>query len=157
PDAQELRRRGAIALRELLTRLVDRRPVALFIDDLQWGDLDSASLLAELLRGPEAPALFLVLCYRREDASASPLLRALRPLGPAPRGRPPPRGLAVEPLEPAAARHLAATLLGREGAGSAEEAEAIARESRGSPLLLQELVREWVTFAGRDRRAHGLS
>lgn len=137
PDSQELRRRAFGALRELLARLADRRPLVLFIDDLQWGDVDSGMLLAEILRPPDAPALLLIASFRSEDAATSPFLRTLLP------------GLAsslethelvVGELSAADARRLALTLL-RDATTDTAQLEAITREARGSPFFVHELAR----------------
>jgi serine/threonine protein kinase len=141
PDSRELRRRAFAALRALLTRLAEAAPLVLAIDDLQWGDLDSAVLLRELVRPPDPPPLLLIACYRTEDAAASPILQALpssRDPGAHPDEVP---EIVVEELDREEARALArAVLRDREGA-SPELADAIARESGGNPFFLHELAR----------------
>jgi len=63
-EPSRMRRRGADALREMLSRISDRRPLLIVVDDLQWGDADSARLLADLVRGPDAPALCFIGALR---------------------------------------------------------------------------------------------
>ncbi|XXX78617.1 protein kinase [Sorangium sp. So ce134] len=147
PDARELRRRGFAALREILARIADRRPLVLFIDDLQWGDADSAALLTDLLREPDAPALLLLLCYRSEDAARSELVTRLLPPAPsdaadaADADAGDVRALAVGALTPEEGRALALTLLGG-GDRAAAQADAIAAEAEGNPFFVLELSRE---------------
>ncbi len=133
-EPQEVRRRALAALRELLGRMGDRRPLVLAIDDLQWGDLDSAALLADLLAPPDPPALLLIGCYRREDAESSPSLAAFARLARAVRWH----EVEVEPLDAEDLHELVRSLLGP-GAGS--HAEALARQSGGYPFFVHEQVR----------------
>jgi serine/threonine protein kinase len=141
PDPLELRRRGFAALRELLARLGDRTPLVLFIDDLQWGDLDSASLLNDLLRPPDPPVLLLLGCYRSEDATTSALVQEFHDARNGPDAGVDRCELAVEALSLPEAEALARILLGEDRSDARSHPAAIARESRGNPFFVAELVR----------------
>lgn len=145
-DPQEIRWRGFAALRELLTRLGDRCTLVVYVDDLQWGDLDSAALLTELLRPPNPPGLLLIVCCRDEDIDSLPLLGLL--LEPFRSGRlvDDVREIDVGPLSPADATRMALGLMSGTEAGARSAAERIAEESGGDPLFVAELV--WHFQAG---------
>jgi hypothetical protein len=136
-DPKESRRRAFAALRGLLGRLGERRRLVLCIDDLQWGDRDSGRLLRELMHPPSSPRLLLVGTYRSDEARDSPMLSLL--VDRAGRLRlPGARELRIEELTREQATALAEKLL---GSASSRLARAVARESRGNPFFVAELVR----------------
>jgi hypothetical protein len=130
-----LRQRGFGALRNLLARIAAHQPLVMAIDDVQWSDVDSAALIQELLRPPEAPVLLLLVCCRSEDA-ASPVLRRLF-------GETSQRAWSVVPLWPMDDDD-AQTLIGAlapPGSMTHDRAQRIAREAQGNPFLLEQLTR----------------
>jgi hypothetical protein len=147
-DAHELRRRGAAALRELLGRMASEQPVMLFIDDLQWGDADSAGLLRELLRAPAAPPLLFVGAYRSEARNGE-FVRAVRGL--AAESEIALQTLVLEVLQGDVTAELARRLLGDDR--DERVVATIARESSGMPLFVRELsaqARQGILGNGHD-------
>ena len=65
------------ALRELLTSIAARQTLVVYIDDLHWADADSAVLLEELLRPPQAPPILTIACLRTEEMASKPFLQTL--------------------------------------------------------------------------------
>jgi hypothetical protein len=138
-DQQESRRRAFQAWRTLLARIAARRTLILSIDDLQWGDRDSALGLAELLRPPDPPRLMILISYRSEYADKSECLErfqnTLADIGIAP------RVLEVGPLALEEAQELALSAIGRDDPPARALAGSIAKESGGNPYFIDELAR----------------
>jgi eukaryotic-like serine/threonine-protein kinase len=143
-DPHGVRRRAFGALRELLASLAQRQPTVVYIDDAHWGDADSAALLLDLVRPPNAPPLLLVMTYRGEEAETSSFLSEIRAHWPPAAEA---REIAVGPLDPEDARRLALALLVSEDPAAQATARAVARESQGSPFLVEELVRSYQSQA----------
>ncbi len=138
-DAQGVRHHAFGALRELLGSLARRRPLVLYIDDVQWGDVDSVALLQEAIRPPRAPPLLLLMTYREEDMATSPFLMEMNDRWPTAADV---RDVGVGRLDVDDAQRLALARMGPSDDPIAmRTARAVAREARGSPFLVEELVR----------------
>jgi serine/threonine protein kinase len=133
-DAHELRQRAFAALRELLGKLAHRRPLVITIDDFQWANVDSARLLTELLRPPDAPPLLVVVSHRDEELNES-LAALTAPEAVADRDI---RELHIGPLSREQASELARALMGDEF--DAAKADAYAVGAEGSPFYVEQMV-----------------
>lgn len=136
-DPRELRRLAWDALRQVLSALGARRPLVLYVDDVQWGDADSALLLEDLLRGERAPRVLVLLAYRSEYATTSPFLTAMASAAVAAERQ---VDIAVEPLSGDEAVALARLLLGGARADVDADVAWIAQQSGGSALFVHELA-----------------
>jgi hypothetical protein len=133
-EPQEIRRRAFGALRFIMRRLSAHGAVVLVIDDLQWGDADSAVFLSELIHHPEPMPLLLVLMHRREDDAEVVDKIEVPPPG-TPRGDT--RVIDLGPLPDDEARALLREL--RDGRDASSDL--LLREGAGHPLFLAELAR----------------
>ncbi|MEM6457576.1 MAG: AAA family ATPase, partial [Acidobacteriota bacterium] len=168
-DVHTLRQRASGALRELLARIAVGHRLVLFIDDLHWGDADSADLIADLLRPPNAPNLLLIGCYRRGEATAAgggPISeRASTFLGTLQRivldglttSGVDVRTLHTDQLDAASAREMAVRLLDDlQPPARAGEIDAVVAEAEGCPFFIAELAR-FLTHSTRDGHRSDLS
>ncbi len=136
PNPNELRRLAFSAAKELLSRISSQDPLLLYVDDLQWSDVDGVKLLSSIVTRPEPPSLLLIGAYRAEDASSSfelSLFREkLRATGVDV------RTIVLGQLSEEDGCRLAADLLEREEEGLASK---IHHEAEGSPFFIAELAR----------------
>jgi predicted Ser/Thr protein kinase len=135
-DPLRVRRRAFEALRVLLARLAERRSLVIWIDDLQWADADSVVLLEELLDAASPPVMLTLLSFRREETATKPFLRALLDRA----GRTGWSAVSLEPMTDAEAETLIRELLPRDTTLTADDRRRMARESDGSPLVLEQLA-----------------
>ncbi len=143
--AAAIRRRAAVALRTLLARLAQHRPVIVSIDDLQWGDADSAPLLVELAQAPESPGVLLLGTYRNDGAGDPALIAALRIQLGVVGANADVRLLELAPLGRHEVEGLVATLTGE--SAEAPLVQRLARESEGNPFFAAELAFARDSFA----------
>ena len=144
-------------MRDFLTRLGEKRPLVVLIDDLQWADADSLALLADVLRPPDPPAMLLLATVRGSALGGEGTLHKkgaaiLRDVGRLPGDV---RWISLSSLTEREAYELAADLLRRAGATSPtagrageDPAETIAREARGHPFFIDALVRHAALAGG---------
>ena len=150
-DAQELRQRAFASLQDLLARITDRQTVVVAIDDLQWGDLDSAVVLRSLFSGPRPPNLLFIASFRAEDAATSPFLQNWR----AYQADAKPcdiHDIELPELTPQDAALMAARLLSSVDPAAMKVAEAIAHEAGGSPFLIEQFVRHPSAQSGQPQQ-----
>jgi len=137
PSPQEQRRSACSAVVELLVRLGDQQPLIIAMDDLQWGDMDSAVVLSSVFRAIDPPAVLIVACFQGE-VKDSPFLSFFAEQAEA--ARVDVEHIDVAPLSDAHAEQLARNEL-HDRPDLIPHASRIAEESGGNSLFVEELAR----------------
>lgn len=143
-DPIEIRRQASQALLELFVRLSRWEPLVIFIDDLHWGDEDTAALLTELIRENDMPTALVLATFRSEEESLHnrclsrirrSQLTPLQSLGLAPQLE-----LEIGPLNTVDATQLAAELL--QDTSNKDSIQRIVTESQGDPFFIRVLAKQ---------------
>ncbi len=136
-DPAELQRRAIRALTEVFQLLAKKAPLVLCVDDLQWGDVAGAQVLARLA-APSSEPILVVGGFRAED-SASPMLQALGQLFERETGHAP-DVMTLEQLSAAESAELAQAMAAEAGVKDPHVVQWALRESEGQAFFLHELL-----------------
>lgn len=139
-DPHEQLRRAMQALRTLIGKLAAEHPLVIHLDDLQWGDADSAPLLSELLRQPQAPPVLVLCSYRSDELETSPFLQRLLEQLHSDPASPEEWVVEVGALSAEASERLVEHALAEREDWSPEQLRRLAAEGQGHPFLLSLLV-----------------
>jgi class 3 adenylate cyclase/tetratricopeptide (TPR) repeat protein len=129
-DPRQRRGRTMGAIRQLLVRESQARPLCLVFEDLHWVDLETKALLDDLIRNLVAAPVLLLVNFRPEFQHGwanEPQYLQLR----------------LDPLPPANAEELLRLLLG-EHPSLAEVKRLLVEQTQGNPFFLEESVRTLV-------------
>ena len=129
----EIQAAAAEALADLLTAMADRSPVALVLDDFQWGDSESVSFIRMLFFGDDPPPVLLLIAAREEERGA-PVIRQLEFSGMRVNSRP----MTLPPLGEDDCAALARAWLGEIDTGDVAQ---LAAGAHGSPFFVEQLAR----------------
>ena len=136
-DPVRVRQLAVAGLRELLTFVAHGRPLVLWIDDAQWGDADSVSLLVDLIHPSPPMKVLLLLSHREVPADASNFVHDLVRRWPAEVAM---TELTLNRLTSVQVQELFLRELGVHDVAARFAAEAVSREAAGNPFLVKELA-----------------
>jgi hypothetical protein len=138
-DALSARRRAEEGLRSLLESIARIRPLVIWIDDLQWGDLDSTQVLQDWLKRPMAAPVLLVLSYRSDEVATSTCLSTLLSATAKSAQLTPQSELDLRPLKDSDVYALCSKRLGAHSALPPAVIARIVRGAQGNPFLATQL------------------
>lgn len=136
----EAQNRFQRVLQRFVAALASReRPLVLFLDDLQWADAATLSLLEPLLSSPEIDGLLLIAASRDGDVAAAP--RLAHTLAALQAARVPTATLRLQPLTAAELAQWIASLLGVDPARATPLALQVHAKTAGNPLFAMQFLR----------------
>jgi serine/threonine protein kinase/tetratricopeptide (TPR) repeat protein len=139
-ESKQARYRAFAALRELLVAISQVTPVVLFVDDLQWGDADSAEAMFDLLQPSDGPVALFIGSYRKDEADSSAFLNEWKQRQHYRPENAEPISITVSPLTPEQCIELAAQRVGVSSDVLRRHATSLFTDTHGNPYFLEQLV-----------------
>jgi predicted ATPase/GAF domain-containing protein len=135
----ESQNRFSIIVQRFISVFTRRRPVVLFLDDLQWADPASLKLLRDLLSDPQGAYLLLMTAFRsRDDGEAyGPIRRTLDEFQWL---DVPVTELELRPLRPSDVRSMIAGLLGCDSSEVESLGVLLWSKTGGNPFFVRQIL-----------------
>lgn len=133
---EKLRHRAFAALKSLLVSISRETPIILFIDDLQWGDADSANIFNQFLNDLGPPLLMFLGSYRSDEGDESSFVQQWNQQA----WQQDVQLINIGPLSEHQAFEMITDLIPRSSQVPQEELQRVCRESGGNPYILQQLM-----------------
>jgi predicted ATPase/signal transduction histidine kinase len=134
----EAKNRIFASFRRILQAFVRKRPVVIFLDDLQWIDGASLGLVEHLLSDPDLGGLLLIGAYREESVTTThPLSAAVDRLR---AGQLSVRQMRLRPLTSPEVERMVANLLLEVPEITRELAHVVERKTGGNPFFVRQFL-----------------
>ena len=139
-DERQAKFRAFAAFLELLANVSKQKPLLIFVDDLQWGDADSASIIFNVLASEVSPQVLFLGSYRSDEAEESEFLKAwsgldFKDLIPFTSSK-----IQVADLSEKEVVDFIKERIGRNGVDHSELAKRLFEWTKGNPYFLEQLV-----------------
>jgi serine/threonine protein kinase/tetratricopeptide (TPR) repeat protein len=132
--------RAFAALKALLFNISRKLPLVIAIDDLQWGDADSAQALFEWLNTEDSPQLLLLGSYRSDEEADSLFLQMWERRATESNLSSNPQLVEVAPLSLNQCVELTAIRTNTESDFIRKHSSELFKDSGGNPYLLEQLL-----------------
>ena len=137
--AEENRQRLIDGIVAFFAALAELRPLALFLDDLQWADADTLAVLSRLSQRLGDLPIFLLLAYRSDDLAENEALATFLHAARRSRSR---RQLEVTRLNRTHVQQLVDVVVGADRAFGGELARLLHEVTQGNALFVTESLRD---------------
>ena len=147
-EDRQIRNLAFEAFKELLSSIGRSTPVILFVDDLQWGDADSAEVLANMVSSSDPPAMLFLGSCRSDEMSNSPFLNEWNDQLAESAIDLEAQHIVVEPLTESQCLEYLSTLWGDSRDVSKSSVSELFASCKGNPYFLEQLIESFDLTTG---------
>ncbi len=114
-------------------------PIVVFLDDLQWADFGSLTLMKNTMTDPEIKYVFFIGSYRDNEVNAAhPLMHALSEIT---NEEFSPHMIELAPLDVASVNHLISNFLRSSESATLQIAELVHKKTSGNPFFINQFLK----------------